>query len=80
MRSTGPSPGGRRLPIEYGIKLTSCQPEGVQAVAVETVIQVTDDCKRLEHLPDGGPIPPELSEFHFHFGDPSDGGETPKAH
>ena len=63
MRATGTTPGGRTCPVEYGIRLTSCQPGALQAV-VETAIDVGEDCKR-KLFEDGGEVPPRLAEFRF---------------
>jgi hypothetical protein len=63
MRATGTTPGGRTCPVEYGIRLTSCQSGALQAV-VETAIDVGEDCKR-KLFEDGGEVPPRLAEFRF---------------
>lgn len=63
MRATGLTPGGRSCPVEYLIRLTSCQPGALQA-QVETAIDVGEDCKRLI-LADGGTVASQLTEFRF---------------
>lgn len=63
MRATGATPGGRSCPVEYGIRLTSCQPGALQA-QVETAIDVGEDCKR-QVLENGGLVPSRLAEFRF---------------
>jgi hypothetical protein len=79
MKATGQAPGGRTCPVEYGIRLSACRPEAVQAV-VETSVQVDDDCKRFAP-PDGGEEPPQLAEFRFERAPhPSDGGDSPVSH
>jgi hypothetical protein len=80
MRSTGPAPSGRTCPVEFGIKVTSCQPGALQAV-VETSVPITDDCKR-KPAEDGGELPPTLVEFRFERDalHPSDGGAGALAH
>jgi hypothetical protein len=80
MRSTGEAPSGRVCHVEFGIKITSCQPGALQAV-VETAIPIADDCKR-RTADDGGELPPTLVEFRFERDPqhPSDGGEGLLAH
>jgi hypothetical protein len=79
MKTQGQSPGGRTCPVDYGIKLTTCRPEAVQA-QVETSVNITDDCKRLV-FEDGGEPPPQITEFRFErAGPPSSGGDSPVSH
>jgi hypothetical protein len=78
MRTHGPSPSGRDCPVEYGFKVTACQPRTLQA-QVETAVHITDDCKRLR-LADGGEPDPELKEFAFEREPPSTGGDRPVSH
>jgi hypothetical protein len=79
MRATGQTPGGRTCPVEYGIRLSSCQAEAMQAV-VETSVQVDENCKRLA-AEDGGETQPQLAEFRFErLSHPSDGGDGPVSH
>src|SRR5215470_7778299 len=79
MRSSGPSPSGRICPLEFGIKVTDCQPEAMQAV-VEMSIPIGDDCKRTA-AEDGGEAAPALSEFRFERDRsyPSGGGDAATA-
>jgi len=63
MRGTGLTPGGRKCPVEYAIRLTSCQPDALQA-QVETAVDVREDCRRAA-LEDGGLAPAQLAEFRF---------------
>ena len=79
MKATGQSPGGRTCPVEYGIRLTTCHPDAVQA-QVETSVNITDDCKRLV-FEDGGEPPLQITEFRFERASPpsTDGG-SPMSH
>src|ERR1041384_1939321 len=79
MKAAGQTPSGRTCPVDYGIKLTSCQAEALQA-QVETSAHITEDCKRLV-FEDGGEPPPTIVEFRFERPPPpSDGGGSPAAH
>lgn len=72
MKATGPSPSGRTCPVEFGIKISSCEP-GAMVAVVETEVPMTDACKRKERLEDGGEIAPALTEFRFERLHPSGG-------
>ena len=63
MKSTGPAPGGRSCPVDFGIKVSACEPAAMIAV-VETEVPITDDCRRAR-LADGGEVAPALVEFRF---------------
>jgi hypothetical protein len=63
MRATDRTGGGRTCPVEFGIKLTSCGPDAVQAV-VETSLPIGEDCKR-KTAEDGGELSPSLAEYRF---------------
>src|ERR1041384_5995485 len=79
MKATGQTPSGRTCPVDYGIKLTSCQAEALQA-QVETSASITEDCKRLV-FEDGGEPPATIVEFRFErSAHRSDGGESPVSH
>lgn len=81
MKSSQATQSGRECPAEFGIQLSACKPDQVQAV-VETVIPITEDCQRIVKGPDGGEVKPELREFVFQRDrtHPSGGGEGPVAH
>ncbi|TMA18763.1 MAG: hypothetical protein E6J88_19060 [Deltaproteobacteria bacterium] len=80
MRSTEATASGRVCPVEFGINLTTCSANHVQA-QVEMDVPVADDCKR-KTAEDGGDLPPHRTEFVFvrDARHPSGGGETPVAH
>ena len=63
MKATGPAPSGRVCPVEFGIQVSSCQPDAL-VVVVETEVPVTDQCRR-KRAEDGGEIAPALVEFRF---------------
>ena len=63
MKATGPAPSGRVCPVEFGIQVSSCQPDALVAV-VETEVPMTDQCRR-KRAEDGGEIAPALVEFRF---------------
>lgn len=63
MRSSDATQGGHLCPTEFETRITACGPAGLQVVS-ETSAPIGEDCKRLM-LPDGGPAPRDLSEFHF---------------
>lgn len=63
MKSTGPAPGGRTCPLEFGIKVSACEPASMTAI-VETEVPITDDCRRARSS-DGGEAAPALVEFRF---------------
>jgi hypothetical protein len=66
MKTRAASPSGRNCPIEFGIRVSSCQPQAVQVVA-ETQAGVRDDCTRAREA-DGGEAPPVLMEFRWDRG------------
>ena len=79
MRSTEATASGRVCPVEFGINLTSCNADHLQA-QVEMDVPVTDDCKR-KTTEDGGSIPPQLAEFRFERAfHRSVGGDGPVSH
>jgi len=63
MRTKGEAPGGRRCDLEFGIRVSSCQPAALQVVA-ETSYDVRDDCTR-QKAEDGGDLPPTLTEYRW---------------
>jgi hypothetical protein len=63
MKTTGESPSGRQCPVEFGLRVSSCQPQVVQVVA-ETQVGVRDDCTRAIEA-DGGEAAPVLVEFRW---------------
>lgn len=63
MKASQATPGGHACPVDYGIRLTSCHADALQA-QVETSAQITENCKRLTFA-DGGEPPPDLAEFRF---------------
>jgi hypothetical protein len=63
MRTKGEAPGGRRCDLEFGIRVSSCQPDALQVVA-ETSYPVRDDCTR-QKAEDGGDLPPDLTEYRW---------------
>jgi len=63
MKASQQTPGGHTCPVDYGLRLTSCHPDAVQA-QVETSAQITEECRRLV-FEDGGEPPPEITEFRF---------------
>jgi hypothetical protein len=63
MRSKGEAPNGKRCDFEFGIRVSSCQPDALQVVA-ETSYQVRDDCTR-QKAEDGGDLTPVLTEYRW---------------
>lgn len=63
MRSTGASPSGRTCPVEFGIRIQSCEANAVLAI-VETAVPITDECRRQAYA-DGGAVPATMAEFRF---------------
>lgn len=78
MRSSESTKGGRSCAVEYGIDVTTCRPQSLQA-SVETDVAVGEDCRR-SRAEDGGEIEPHRSEFVFVREHPSGGGGSPDAH
>ena len=72
MKATGPARSGRICPVEFGIRVSSCEPDAIRAV-VETEVPMSDACVREERTEDGGEIPPALVEFRFERLHPSGG-------
>jgi hypothetical protein len=72
MKATGPAPSGRVCPVEFGITVSSCEPQSIAAV-VETEVPMTDACTRKLRGDDGGEIAPALVEFRFERLHPSGG-------
>ena len=66
MKMTLDLPSGRKCPFEFGIKMSSCQPEALQAV-VEMAADVNEDCSRK-------PGEPSLVEYRFERDHALDGG------
>jgi hypothetical protein len=63
MRTTGESPSGRKCPVEFALRVSSCQPQALQVVA-EMQLGVRDDCSRAKEA-DGGEPKPELVEYRW---------------
>jgi hypothetical protein len=63
MKTTGESPSGRKCPVEFGLRVSSCQPQALQVVA-EMQLGLRDDCTRAKEA-DGGEPAPELVEFRW---------------
>jgi hypothetical protein len=63
MKTTAESPSGRSCPVEFGIRVSSCQPQVLQVVA-ETQAGVRDDCTRAREA-DGGEAAPVFMEFRW---------------
>lgn len=63
MRSTGAAPSGRICPVEFSIRIQSCEANALQAI-VETSVPITDECRRQAYA-DGGEVAPTLAEFRF---------------
>jgi hypothetical protein len=63
MKTTGESPSGRKCPVEFGLRVSSCQPQALQVVA-EMQLGLRDDCTRAKEA-DGGEPTPELVEFRW---------------
>ena len=63
MRSTQRTQGGRDCPVEFGIDVTTCSAQSLQAV-VEVEAGVTEECKR-EAAEDGGDLPAPRTEYVF---------------
>jgi len=63
MKTKGDAPGGRRCDLEFGVRVSSCQPDALQVVA-ETSYEVREDCSR-QKAEDGGEIPPRLTEYRW---------------
>jgi hypothetical protein len=63
MRSTGTAPSGRSCPIEFGIRIQSCEANALQAI-VETSIPITDECRRQVYA-DGGEVASTQAEYRF---------------
>jgi hypothetical protein len=80
MRMTQKTQGGRDCPVEFGIDVTVCRSESLQAT-VEMDAPIGEDCKR-KFAEDGGDLPTHRTEFVFvrDSKHPSDGGEDPVSH
>jgi hypothetical protein len=63
MRTKGDAPGGRRCDLEFGVRISSCQPDALQVVG-ETSYDVREDCTR-QKAEDGGDLPPVLTEYRW---------------
>jgi hypothetical protein len=63
MKTTGEAPSGRKCPVEFALRVSSCQPQALQVVA-EMQMGVRDDCSRAKEA-DGGEPKPELVEFRW---------------
>ena len=51
----------RRCPVEFGLRVSRCGQDELQVIA-EMAWPIAKDCSR-QRGADGGPLPPELSEF-----------------
>ena len=80
MRSTQRTQGGRDCPVEFGIDVTLCSAQNLQAV-VEVEAPISEECKR-QTAEDGGDLPTSRTEYVFvrEALHPSGGGEVPDAH
>ena len=63
MKMKGEAPGGRNCDLEFGVRVSSCQPDALQVVA-ETSYDIREDCSR-QKSEDGGEIPPRLTEYRW---------------
>jgi hypothetical protein len=63
MKTTGETPSGRKCPVEFALRVSSCQPQALQVVA-EMQLGLRDDCSRAKDA-DGGEPKPELVEFRW---------------
>jgi hypothetical protein len=63
MKTSGESPSGRKCPVDFGLRVSSCQP-GVLQVVAETQAGVRDDCTRAREA-DGGEAAPVLTEYRW---------------
>jgi hypothetical protein len=70
MKTMGETRSGRRCPVEFGLKVSSCAGDTLQAVA-EMSLALDDDCSR-KRAEDGGEIPPNLVEFVWERTPPAD--------
>ena len=80
MRTTQRTRGGRDCPVEFGIDVTLCGAQSLQAV-VELEAPISEECKR-KTAEDGGNLPTARAEYVFvrdalH---PSGAGGAPDAH
>ena len=80
MRNTQTTAGGRSCPVEFGIDVTVCRAQSLQAT-VETEVHVAEDCKRAR-AEDGGELEIHRTEYVFVLDalHPSGGGEAPVSH
>jgi len=74
MKAKGEAPGGRRCDLEFGMRVSSCQPDALQVVG-ETSYQLRDDCTR-QKQEDGGEIPPRLTEYRWERAPAAGGGKA----
>jgi hypothetical protein len=74
MRTKGETPGGTRCDLEFGIRVSSCQPDALQVVA-ETSYAVRDDCTR-QKSEDGGDFPATLTEYRWERPAAADAGSS----
>lgn len=83
MRTTQQTRGGHQCPVEFGVDVTRCGPQSLQAV-VELESPITDLCERRK-AEDGGELLTRRTEYVFirdpgPAPHPSGGGGRPDAH
>ncbi len=62
MRSTALTAAGKSCEVEFTVKVGTCTPEQLQ-VTSEMTAPLDEQCRRIQNLPDGGPVARDLAEF-----------------
>ena len=62
MRSPAATPSGKPCSFDFEIRFTSCKPDELRVLS-EATAPLDESCRRLGHLPDGGPIGRDLAEY-----------------